>query len=148
MRTVACKVLAASLVMLTVSACGSRVQSMLDRDDSGAQQHVASNQNLTMPPDLRLPPPGSGTAPVTQTAPASYQQDGLQSAPSAPPANRPQYGDDVFAREGINVYKPDGTRKTETELREELRQAQLAKKKQKNPNYGTVFNMGNIFSDD
>ena len=137
----------AILMILTVSVagCGSGARSMLERDDSGV--HASANPDLAMPPDLRLPPPGSAPTPPPQPAPGyntAYNSD----APPAPAANNTHYGDDVYAQAGISVNKPDGTRKSDQELRDELRKYYLAKKKQSNPNYGTVFNIGNIFNDE
>ena len=56
--------------------------------------------------------------------------------------------DSVYAQAGISVYKPDGTRKSDADLRKELQDYYRAQKKAKNPNYGTVFNIGNIFKDE
>ena len=55
---------------------------------------------------------------------------------------------DKYAKAGISLTRADGTKKTEGELDNELRAYHLAKKRQQNPNYGTVFNMGNIFKDE
>ena len=133
------------ITAVSVAGCGSTARSMQERDDSGVQ--ASANPDLSMPPDLRLPPPGSAPPPPPQPAPGydtAYNAD----APPAPAATNARYGDDVYAQAGISVNKPDGTRKSEQELRDELRQYYLAKKKQKNPNYGTVFNIGNIFNDE
>ena len=66
------------------------------------------------------------------------------SAPSVPvaPVKR-----DIYAEYGISKVKPDGTAKTDYELKQELKLAMLKRKQQQNPNYGTVFNIGNIFDD-
>ena len=133
-------------VLVAVSAalagCGSAARSMLERDDSAVQ--ASASPNLTMPPDLRLPPPGSAPPPA-----ASYNPPPTTgAAPGTAAAPRPAYGDDVYAQAGISTTNPDGSRKPEPQLREELRQYYAAKKREKNPNYGTVFNIGNIFSDD
>ena len=58
----------------------------------------------------------------------------------------PAVQQDIYAQYGISKYRADGTRKTEGELSAELKQAMIAKKRQANPNYGTIWNMGNIFS--
>ena len=125
---------------------------MLERKDPPEIQ-AASNHSLTMPPDLRLPPPGSAPEATSQAAaPAyndtTYDAPGTSQSVAAAPAQTNQYGDDVYANAGISVYKPDGTRKTDGELREELRLYHINKKKQRNPNYGTVMNIGNIFKDE
>ena len=136
-------------LLLTVSAvlagCGSTARSLLESDDGGVQP--TASPNLALPPDLRLPPPGSAPPAPPPSTVASYDPPAA-AAPADPSAPRPQFGDDVYAQAGISVNKPDGTRKSDQELREELRRYYIAKKQQKNPNYGTVFNMGNIFRDE
>jgi len=131
------------LVAVMTASCGSTMRGMLEKGDAPDQQ-ANVGQELAMPPDLRLPAPGTAPAPAAQEAAAP----GYSDAATAVPAERPQYGDDIYTQAGISIYKPDGTRKTDAELRAELQQYYIAKKKQKNPNYGTVFNMGNIFKDE
>ncbi len=48
---------------------------------------------------------------------------------------------------GINPNHPDGTPKTSNELNEERRLAREAAERAENPRYGTIFNIGSIFSD-
>ena len=139
--TFATNAAALALVAVITAGCGSTMRNMLERGDPPEQQ-ANVRQELTMPPDMRLPPPGSAPEPTAQEPAPTY------STGATTPGERPHYGDDVYAQAGISVYKPDGTRKTDAELREELQQYYIAKKKQKNPKYGTVFNMGNIFKDE
>lgn len=126
--------------------------------DTPPQPTAAIRQDLTMPPDLRLPPPGT-TAPMpdpgavntqaTLTTPppatAPVKSTTAAAVPAVPPASGP---DSVYTNVGISLYNPDGTKKTDQQLREELQAYYIAQKKTKNPNYGTVFNMGNIFKDE
>ncbi len=110
---------------------------------------VPVGNNLVMPPDLQLPAPGSGAAPAYQ-APAP-----TQSASLAKPGNASLYGgtaagappQDIFQQYGISKTKPDGTPKTQIELSNELKAAIIRKKRLTNPSYGTIGNIGNIFSD-
>jgi Protein of unknown function (DUF3035) len=53
--------------------------------------------------------------------------------------------EDAYQRFGISKTRPDGTPKTQTELDRELLEAVRAEKRRQNPNYGTVFNMGELF---
>jgi hypothetical protein len=95
------------------------------------------------------PDPGMDSTEAALTAPPAET-----TAPSAPrtsaaaPAARATPADSVYTQAGISLYKPDGTKKTDAELRNELQAYYLAQKKAKNPNYGTVFNIGNIFKDE
>jgi hypothetical protein len=139
------------VTLLAATGCGSTMRDLLEHDDPQTQQ-AAVRQELTMPPDLRLPPPGSVEA--NRAAAPVYTVNESAVTSSASPttgmqvANRAQYGDDVYTRAGIDIYKPDGTRKTDQELRKELQAYYTAQKRAQNPNYGTVFNMGNIFKDE
>ena len=146
--TSATHIAALVLVAVITTGCGSTVRNMLERGDP-PQEQTAVRQELTMPPDLRLPPPGSAPepAPAAQETTQAYETSPSATVPVAP-ADRPKYGDDAYAQAGISVYNPDGTRKSDAQLHDELQNYYIAKKRQKNPNYGTVFNMGNIFKDE
>lgn len=109
---------------------------------------VPVGNNLTMPPDLQLPAPGSGAdyqvpaTPVKTAALAKPSATSIYGGGTAAPAQQ-----DVFEQNGISKTKPDGTPKTQAELAEELKLAILRKKRQQNPGYGTIANIGNIFND-
>ena len=153
---------AVSAAMLGVMAfglagCGSTMSNWLEKDTP--TQTAAVSRDLTMPPDMRLPPPGSAPAAPASEAyaanePDIYSGDGAltdgstAAAQPVAPAPRASAVDNAYTQAGISLTKSNGTKKTDQELREELRLIQLAKKKQKNENYGTVFNMGNIFKDE
>ena len=80
---------------------------------------------------------------------ASSEPGQVAAAPATPYGSSASVPEgDVYERYGISKFHPDGTPKTQTELQAELKKAYLAKKQQKNPNYGTVFNIGNIFKDE
>lgn len=120
--------------------------------------NVQVGNNLALPPDLALPAPGTGTQSY-QTASAEDDSIYGGASPGAKPAapgqltrgqqatlNTGQQGD-IYDQYGISKFKPDGTKKEDWELKAELKAAMLKRKKQQNPRYGTVFNMGNIWSD-
>lgn len=125
------------------------MRGLLENDDP-PQQQASVRQELTMPPDLRLAEPGSGPVDTGQATPEVYGTTAAAPVMPATPAatDRPKYGDDIYAQAGISTTNPDGTKKSDTELRHELQAYYIAQKKQKNPNYGTVFNLGNIFKDE
>lgn len=149
------------LTAFALTGCGATMRNYLERDTPNQTQAAAApmRQDLTMPPDLRLPPPGTTAAlpdpgavntqaalttpPPATTAPAA--KSATAAAVPAAPANGP---DSVYTNAGISLYNPDGTKKTDQQLRQELQAYYIAQKKAKNPNYGTVFNMGNIFKDE
>jgi hypothetical protein len=145
-------------VMATsLAGCGSTMRNYLEKETPG--QNAAVRSDLTMPPDLRLPQPGT-TAPapdpgaMTTTAALTAPPADLESAPAAAakPISAPKAAttaaDDVYTQAGISLYNADGTKKTDAQLRQELQNYYMAQKKAKNPNYGTIMNIGNIFKDE
>lgn len=114
---------------------------------------VQTGNNLVLPPDLQLRPPGTVTenyqpnpAPVAPAAPVETAALDAGLYASAPVAAAPVKRD-IYAEYGVSKLKPDGTAKTPAELQTELKQAILKRKQQQNPGYGTIRNIGNIFSD-
>jgi hypothetical protein len=112
---------------------------------------VRTGNNLALPPDLQLRPPGTATE-TYQPAPATPApvetaslDDGTYAA--APVAPAPAVKKDIYAEYGISKTKPDGTPKLEADLKAELKQAIIKRKRETNPGYGTVRNIGAIFSD-
>jgi hypothetical protein len=112
---------------------------------------VQTGNNLALPPDLQLRPPGTATetyqptpAPPAPVETASVEE-GLYSPVPATPA--PAVKKDIYAEYGISKTKPDGTPKLEADLKAELKQAILKRKRETQPGYGTVRNIGNIFKD-
>ncbi|WP_373504338.1 hypothetical protein [Aestuariivirga sp.] len=135
------------VIALGVSGCGNAMQSYLERGTP--TQTAAVRQDLTMPPDLRLPAPGSAPAAADPgLAPSAPTPSTASTTAPAAPAASSGAATDVYTQAGIDLYKPDGTKKTDIELRQELQAVYLARKQQKNPKYGTIFNIGNIFSDE
>jgi hypothetical protein len=120
-----------------------------------ADQSVQTGNQLAMPPDLSLATPGTGTAPQVAAADSIDEGDVLDGGAAPAPvktrkdaalaAQNPQ--GDIYEQYGISRLKPDGTKKEDWELREELRKAIIARKRQQNPGYGTIRNIGGLFSD-
>jgi hypothetical protein len=144
-------VLAMSLVL---AGCGaSRLLGGMGLGSSPTPQApiVRTGNNLALPPDLQLRPPGTVTenyqpnpAPVAPVQKASLEEDMYSSTPPVAPAPVKR---DIYAEYGVSKLKPDGTPKSEWELKDELKKAILKRKREQNPGYGTVRNIGNIFSD-
>jgi hypothetical protein len=139
--------LAASLVLAGCSGSG-----LLGGSRGPTASNVPSNGNLALPPDLSLPQPGTGTA-ASYQAPA-VEQDGIYDTAAAP-ARRTMGGTrcpngtqavDVYACYGVSKLKPDGTKKSSSELKNEMRAAVLAEKRRNNPGYGTFRNFGELFN--
>jgi hypothetical protein len=118
------------------------------------------------------PPDAYAAAPAQPTEVASAEQSGydtgqqqLTTTPGAAPTAAPTVlgpavqstqktsltgnsREDAFIKYGISKTRPDGTPKTRAELDRELLEAVRAEKRRKNPNYGTVFNMRNVFKNE
>jgi hypothetical protein len=153
---------------LAVAGCSeTKMQDLLGsgKDSTPDESQVRVNHNLSMPPDLNLrPPTGDVTEDgelnrVTQVqVPAQPAMDPAQPAPApapvktasatpaAPGTEPPKV--DPYEKYGISKVGPDGKPKTESQLYKELHDAQMAEKRKANPNYGTIWNMGNIFKDE
>jgi hypothetical protein len=169
------RVAAAFGLLVFVAGCGETTfQDVFGAGkDAPDESQVRTNQALTLPPDLSLKAPGTGTPPPpppqpvrvassavhgTTTASLTPAAPATAAAPAAPgaaapataatpPGAAPAADQDIYARYGISRNRPDGTPKKPAELREELRQKYVEMQRAKNPNYGTVLNMGNIWSD-
>jgi hypothetical protein len=145
-------VVAASLVL---AGCSS-ASGLLNRGSRGPQAtNVPTGGNLSLPPDLQLPAPGSGTAASYQpSAPAASVDGGVYGTPAAAP--RRGIGNtscpngtkalDIYECYGVNKLKPDGTKKNAAELQLEVRKAVMAEKRRANPSYGTFKNFGELFN--
>lgn len=146
------------VVSLALAGCGNSVSRLLGSAPPTPPSAAAVNTNLAMPPDMQLRAPG--TAPVaaySPEVPGHPSQSNSSVAMAQPPAApqtmaavaptpmAPQL--DVFERNGIAKVHPDGKAKTKGELNAELKKVLLAKKRQTNPGYGTIMNIGNIFED-
>jgi hypothetical protein len=146
-----CSFLAMGLLLGGCSSSGMlNSMGMGSSPEPASSNNIQVGNNLAMPPDLQLRPPGTAPAAPAQ----AYQEPAVASAePSeslyadapAPAAKAPPR--DIYAQYGISKVKADGTEKTKGELQAELKVAMLKKKRETQPGYGTIRNIGNIFSD-
>lgn len=157
------------LAGLSLAGCSNTMRGYLEKETPN--QALNTRQDLAMPPDLRLPPPGTTAAPpdpggAAQASAAATQSASLSTPPTTPvyaapktapaPAvktaattTEPASGPDaIYTNAGISLTNPDGTRKSDQQLREELQAYYIGQKKAKNPSYGTFMNIGNIFKDE
>ncbi len=145
-----------ALLSLAVSlgACAS-ASSMLNGKSSAPQaSNIKVGNNLAMPPDLQLAVPnqtsdayqpnvgtGDGISENSLTDPQAPQKVAMAQVPPAAPVQ------DVYEKHGVSKINADGTAKSPEQLKKELKAAILVKKRQTNPGYGTIRNIGAIFSD-
>lgn len=86
---------------------------------------------------------------MDQAQPEPAPQPVKTASANPPPAQGAEPSkEDAYAKYGISKVGPDGKPKSENELYKELHAAQLAEKRKANPNYGTIWNMGNVFKDE
>ena len=111
-----------------------------------AAQQAASQGSYATPPGAIgtqvVPPAGSQQA-YNPQAPVAGQPPAYQ--PAAQPPVQPS--GDIYARHGISKTHPDGKEKSHEELMKELRKVRLQKRRAQNPNYGTIWNFPELFSD-
>lgn len=86
---------------------------------------------------------GRSVPTVNETAPVVLGE----STEVASVTQEPETEQDVYARFGISRTHPDGRPKEDWELQRELREKRIERERARNPNYGTIWNLGNIFSD-
>jgi len=137
------------------------------------ETQVSVNQPLSVPPDLQLRPPLDGEPQAVASQPASepaselasgqlQQPQDLTAAPQpqqiapqphqiTPQPDQQQTAgaapQDIYARWGVSRYHPDGREKTQIELNQEMRKKRDEAMRQQDPNYGTIWNLGSIWSD-
>ena len=111
-------------------------------------QSAVGSQALTSPPDQMLQnatrAPSTPAVPAQRAAAVPAQAPAATAAPTQVAAAPAQ---DIYAQYGISKVNPDGTPKSEAQLAKEMREKRIAMEKAKNPNYGSIFNIGNLFSD-
>ena len=154
-----------ALPCLTLAACSETAfQNTLGIGKSAPDEtKVRTVQPLSVPPDLELRPPAqAGTNAAANGQPVSARNDALATPPasgspgpgmasttaSQPPAGSQKTDSafyDIYRKHGISLYHPDGRRKRIAELNRELADKLKEEKRRKNPNYGTIFNMGSIW---
>lgn len=158
-----------SAVLGTVVLAGCSETSFKDAFDMGKmapdETQVQKNRSLTMPPDLQLRAPNGGApqAPVANNVPPVTTQPPQYGQPQqygnvpqqpqgqayVPPTTQPTApAPDIYARNGIVRLRADGSKKTDAELIAELRALKKKRQQAANPNYGTVFNLPNVWKDD
>ena len=103
---------------------------------------LASQKVTAQPPQYGAPDPNAQPDYVTQ--PTQPEQTLAATAPQPVVIDQTPAAPDVYDQQGISKVRPDGTPKSKGELLNELRAKALAEKRKKNPNYGSVFNAGNI----
>lgn len=138
-----------ALIALAVTGCAGTSISNIMGGDTPSVARAQTHRDLTMPPDLQLRAPGTVTSEVAE-APEAEPTVHTAAAPQTLDTANPSQGQDegdVYERNGISKVHPNGKAKTPAELGAELKKIYIAKKREQDPNHGTIFNIGNIFKD-
>jgi hypothetical protein len=141
-----------AVLCIALGGCSSAAK-LLGNDPAPAPQmaSIPVGNQLALPPDLALAAPSTtvegyqSNGPAPQVASTSRATTASLYGTGSAPAKGTF--DDTLLRYGISKTKPDGTPKTPAELNAELRKAIVAEKRRTNPGYGTIRNIGAIFSD-
>jgi hypothetical protein len=140
------------VIALALAGCTSNLLGGGNSSGPVAEQSIPVGNQLALPPDLALKAPGAtsqnyrANAGLGATDTGVYSDDINTSISGQAAVPRGTTGD-VYAKYGISKQKADGTKKDEGQLREELRRAVIAEKRRTNPSYGTIGNIGELFSD-
>ena len=139
------------LIAVGIALSGCSGGSLLDSKANVPQaNNIQVGNNLAMPPDLQLAVPGptsenyQSNGDVAPIAPTGKPTKQLASAQPIVPIVPKQ---DLYTQYGISKTNPDGSPKERSIYEAELKAAILKKKQQTNPGYGTITNIGAIFSD-
>ena len=141
----------------SLGACSSAASLLNNKSAVPQASSINVGNPLSMPPDLQLAVPGQTSDAYqpnvgTGTASDSIYDNGLNKPQAAQkvamtPMAPTEPVQDVYEKYGVSKINADGTAKSPDKLKADLKAAILAKKRQVNPNYGTIKNIGSIFSD-
>ncbi len=156
----------ASLAALIQGCSTTGMTNLINSKGTPDETQIRTTQSLSMPPDLQLPAPattvaeedgqltstsvaGAATVPPSDNTVSATAEASQPVAPQTQAAAvaRPTPADDIYTRYGISKTNPDGTAKSQATLNTELWAAQKAEKQRANPNYGTIYNIGDLFKD-
>ncbi len=137
---------------ISLGACASAASLLNGKSSVPQPNNINVGNALTMPPDLQLAVPGqtsdayqpnvgTGSDGISENGLAPTQKVAMSQVPPPAPIQ------DVYEKYGVSKVNADGTAKTPDQLKKDLKAAILKKKRETNPGYGTIRNIGAIFSD-
>ncbi len=141
------------VVALAIAGCTNGSSLLNNKSNVPQASNVPVGNSLTLPPDLQLATPtqtsdsyepNGAVEPIAQTPLNTKKTAKL--APDVPVAPVP-VKQDIYDQYGVSKTNDDGTPKKPEVLKAELKAAILKKKRETNPNYGTISNIGAIFND-
>ncbi|CAN5448871.1 hypothetical protein BH10PSE7_BH10PSE7_07840 [soil metagenome] len=120
-------------------------------EETNVADNTAQRAPSTAPADMDSVSPSEPEQDVAMNPPVDQQQAANQPAQTTQPpvqAAPRQPAEDVYVHFGISKTDADGKPKSDAQLYRELHAAKIAEKRKTNPKYGTIWNLGNVFSDD
>jgi hypothetical protein len=142
---------------LALAGCSNGGSILNAKSNVPQANNVPVGNPLAMPPDLQLAVPTQTSenyqpnGPVEPVAPAANLKTPstkpLKQMASATTAAPAMPKPDLYEQYGVSKVTADGKPKKPELLQAELKAAILKKKRETNPNYGTVSNIGAIFND-
>ena len=172
MRSTISKLLVVGCGSLLIGACSSLpdVDEVMGLGKNAPDEsEVRVHQMLAMPPDYQLRPPADGSSPETGeanplalptltpggVAPAPDPNQPTQVANADPNVPGPQtitpgtntQADPNTTQYGVSTVNPDGTPKSRRQIIDEINEKRVEEERKKNSSYGTIFNIGSLFSD-
>ena len=152
MKTVSTKMIVI-VAGLALAGCSNGSSLLNSKSNVPQANNIPVGNALAMPPDLQLAVPTQTSdnyepnGPVAPIAPAAQVKKPVSNASfyeSDAPAN-PQ--PDLYDQYGVSRTYANGKPKRPDVLKAELKAAIIKKKRETNPNYGTIANIGAIFND-
>jgi hypothetical protein len=141
------------LAALVIAGCSNGSSLLNNKSNVPQASNIPVGNNLALPPDLQLATPtqtsdnyepNGPVAPIAPAAQANQQasNESLYDAGAVAPAKL-----DIYDQYGISKIGANGKPKKPDVLKAELKAAIIKKKRETNPNYGTIANIGSIFND-
>ena len=136
---------------ISLGACASAANMLNSKSSVPQASNINIGNNLAMPPDLQLAVPGQTSDAYQPNVGTGTPDDGISDnglAATQKVAMAPVVPvQDVYEKYGVSKINTDGTAKSPDQLKKDLKAAILKKKRETNPSYGTIKNIGSIFGD-
>jgi hypothetical protein len=138
---------------VAIAGCTNGSSLLNNKSNVPQANNIPVGNSLTLPPDLALATPTQTTdayeangavEPIEQTPVTPKKMAKASPNVAVDPVPVKQ---DIYDQYGVSKTNDDGTPKKPEVLKAELKAAILKKKRETNPNYGTISNIGAIFND-
>jgi hypothetical protein len=148
------------LAALALAGCSNGSSLLNSKSNVPQASNIPVGNALAMPPDLQLAVPNQTSenyepnGPVEPVAPAANvntpsinPKQQIANAPLEDSGAPVPVKQDIYDQYGVSKFDANGKPKKPDILKAELKAAIIKKKRETNPNYGTIANIGAIFND-